>query len=134
MAQEIELKIKLNILLDVPNANGHIYSKELIKKAIDEYKQLPHKIGSLEYTGATLQLDKAAFEIEEISEENDLYIATIRVLDTPEGKKLKEMIEISSENDFRLCHMAWGDIDDAGKIEEGFVISYYSIFPKSKCA
>ena len=33
------MKIKLNIKPDVPNANGHIYPKEVIEKAITEFNK-----------------------------------------------------------------------------------------------
>jgi len=123
------MKIKLNIKPDVPNANGHIYTEDAIEKAMEEYKKLPHKLGSLKYTGEHLDLSKVAFEITDIEKIDDMYVATVNPLDTSEGKKLQEVIE--TVDDLRLCHMAIGvTLPEVNN----FSISYYVILPKEKCA
>jgi len=121
------MKIKLNIKPDVPNANGHIYPKEVIEKAILEFNKKDVKLGMLEYTHSTdVDLEKVAFNIEDIN----LDYAEVDILDTDAGRKVEE---ITNWDDFRLCHMGIGDVED-GKIKEGFSISYYVLKKKEDCA
>jgi hypothetical protein len=121
------MKIKLNIVPDVPNANGHIYPKEVIEKAILEFNKRNVKVGMLKYNhGTNVDLEEVAFNIEDI----DLSGAEIDILDTDAGRKLEEIIS----DDFRLCHTGIGDVDETGKIKEGFEIAYYVIKKKDECA
>lgn len=82
--------------VDVLSDNKHIYPKEVIKKAIDEFnskyseenpclcdnEQLTHtNLNKVSHSLSCLKMDK-----------DDNVVANITILDTPEGKIIQDMI------------------------------------------
>ena len=84
-------------LLDSPNKNGRIYTKECMKKAIADTKKLIEEkrfLGELEqpqYTG--INLSNVSHMITDLRIEENKIVADIQVLKTPKGILLQEMMD-----------------------------------------
>lgn len=99
-------KTKILTLLyktDVPNANGHIYPRETVRKAFEEYsKRIKHNVafGTLgqktpfdrnDYMNVDVQ--QTSHMIKHIEEKPEGFNITALVLHTPKGKLLSKMID-----------------------------------------
>ena len=94
------------LAFDVPNANGHLYPKDVIEKALEEYQ---YKIDKGQSTGGlfidnnfqdsrhNIKNTSHLIESMEVGEEN--VYAKIKVLNTPRGKDLLALLE---SNDDRI--------------------------------
>ena len=132
------MKVEFNLLADTPNANGTIYPKDILKKAIDEYNEKYVKdgcaLGEIQqpkdiYTTLT----NVAFKINEIEFDEDHWNAEIEILDTPKGKELQEIIE---RDKFRIVTMGMGEVDeneDGTRTINKFEITGVGIEPKGNC-
>lgn len=135
-----KIKLYLATVADVPNANGIIYPKDILAKAIKDYNEKSLKMGVTGYSkgnGMSLPVENTSFIMSNIIEENDKYYSEIDVLEeTPEGKKLKELINENFTENYRLCSMSMAnvfDLDDGTKIiGDDLIISYFVIEPKDK--
>lgn len=113
------------LMCDRPNANGRIYPKEEVEKAISEIKTPPllGMFGPAE--GLSISLTDVAYVVENIrfNEYNNL-IADIRTLDTPKGKILEPILDLCEFNT-----VGTGIVGMDGVISE-FKINYVSATPK----
>jgi len=132
------MKIKLNIIPDVPNKNGHIYPKKVLDKAIKEYLERRNpRLGTVSsfYPDASqleVDLEAVAFEIKDIYEVENSdhpYEAEINLLDTPAGTLLKNNLENS---EYLLGHIAMADIDENNVVADDLIITHYSAIKKEE--
>jgi len=113
-----------------PNKNGRIYPKEVLQKAIDDFKE-GEMFGRIGMQGDTLPV--AFSEVSHIIDSlkltgDDNFEAEITVLDTPNGKLLSEMMK-SGDIVFRMCGMGDGqkNDDDIMVIEDFDLISVNAV-------
>ena len=83
------MKIKVNFKADHPTVNGHIYPKEVLKKAFDERFKTDVYI-SCENSG-TVSIEKIVAKAEsyEITPESEILV-DMKILDTLVGKIFKD--------------------------------------------
>lgn len=109
--------MKITILeCDKPNKNGRIYPKELFEKGVNDSKTVYGKIGMVEGDGV-IDLSKISHKVDFIQLEGDILVGELTILDTPEGKILKDMNSMNGvdiSNNFRPAGM--GNIR---RVEEG---------------
>lgn len=78
------------------NLNGRIYSEETIDKMIEMYnsKELPHygQIGYPDGDNFDVLLSKASHTMENLIKEDGKVFGTLKILDTDEGKLLKDIL------------------------------------------
>lgn len=82
---------------DQPTANGSIYPKETIQKALEEYQKTIDKcraFGELNSSSANILVDgsTSSHVVEEIKQDGDSFIAKVRILETESGKQLQNLI------------------------------------------
>ena len=84
-------------MLDIPNKNGRIYTKECMKKAIADTKKLIEEkrfLGELEQPQYTdINLSNVSHMITDLRIEENKIVADIQVLKTPKGFLLQEMMD-----------------------------------------
>jgi len=89
----MKTNVELIFKADRPTRNGRIYSKQVLERAIEDFNQRAPKFGG-PVTGALIQrIESVSHETLSLSVEDDGTIcAEIRILDTPQGKVLKELM------------------------------------------
>lgn len=104
--------------VDVPNLNGRTYPRGVVEKAIMKYNALPSKLGMLGMeSGANIDLSKVSHVIEDLSiNEKGEVIAKMRILDTPCGKIVKQLLDTPARCDFRTAGTA--NIDRNGVVSD----------------
>ena len=83
---------------DQKNRNGRIYTKEVLEKALDKYKNEQvskgRAVGELNHPeGPTINLDKVSHKITELNFEGKNVIGKATVLNTPMGQIAQGLIE-----------------------------------------
>ena len=83
---------------DQKNRNGRIYTKEVLEKALDKYKNEQvskgRAVGELNHPGGpTINLDKVSHKITELNFEGKNVIGKATVLNTPMGQIAQGLIE-----------------------------------------
>lgn len=81
--------------LGVKNLNGRIYEdNENLRKSIEEYNNKPSKYGQIDFP-ETLDQDLRTIShvVENVRVEEDKVVGDIRILDTPQGKILKDVVD-----------------------------------------
>lgn len=115
------MKIKLNFKADAPTVNGHIYPKEVLKKAFDERFKTDVFISSESSPYLKVENIIAKAESYEITPDSEILI-DVKMIDTPAAKIFKdEKFEITTsgigvfENDHKT-------ISDQFKLSHFFVV------------
>jgi len=101
------LKDQLISQLDLPDANGNIWSSEGAKKAINEYQKLKVKerraLGELDHAikwepwngfPRAVNLNNVSHQITNLKIEDNILIGDIKILDTPSGEILQKLIDV----------------------------------------
>jgi len=83
---------------DTKNRNGRIYPKNTLlkecKRYINEYVQKGRALGELNHpTGPTVNLDRVSHIVKELYEDGSNIYGKAKVLDTPMGKIVKNLID-----------------------------------------
>ena len=83
---------------DTKNRNGRIYPKNILlkecKRYINEYVQKGRALGELNHpTGPTVNLDRVSHIVKELYENGSQIYGKAKVLDTPMGKIVKNLID-----------------------------------------
>jgi hypothetical protein len=112
---------------DVPNANGTIYPREVLEKAIEDAQDLVRTgslYGSLNSTGR-LELRKISHRVTKLGMQGDDVVAEVAVLATEEGLKLHRLVEMGEAmslgglpNKISMSPMGSMETDDDGAISE----------------
>lgn len=90
------MKIKVNFKADHPTVNGHIYPKEVLKKAFDERFKSDIYVSCKNSGSVRVDEIVAKAESYEITPESEILV-DMKFLDTPAGKQFKdEIFEIST--------------------------------------
>jgi hypothetical protein len=80
------------------NRNGRVYPKETLKKEVDRYtEQYVNKnraFGELGHPDSpTINLDRVSHMIKELYEDGDNFIGKAKIMDTPYGKIVKNLLD-----------------------------------------
>ena len=83
---------------DVKNRNGRVYPKNILgkecKRYISEYVEKGRAMGELNHpTGPTVNLDRVSHIIKELHEDGSNMVGKAKVLDTPMGRIVKNLID-----------------------------------------
>lgn len=98
------MKLKSSMKCDEPNANGHIYPREVFEDALNEYKKKideKKSFGCLYPSGDSrfdiILLEHVSHIVDKIELQDDgSYECDVTILDTPKGDLLKQLIENDS--------------------------------------
>ena len=110
--------MRMNILqLDTPTANGHVYTEEAVKNAIDS---APDSIvGTLGYQPEPISIDKIALMANDFIIKDGWLTAKFTALKTPAGEQLQQLIDDGVKLDV--------EASGYGKLGEDKVIHDYRI-------
>lgn len=83
---------------NMKNRNGRVYPKETLKKEVDRYtEQYVNKnraFGELGHPDSpTINLDRVSHMIKELYEDGDNFIGKAKIMDTPYGKIVKNLLD-----------------------------------------
>jgi len=96
MADEVQLNCDL-IQFGVPTANGRIYSKEVLEKAVEAVQEkikAGRMLGQLgNPVGGRTNMAMVSHKVVGLGITDDGLVGLLRPLDTPEGRKLSEMLK-----------------------------------------
>ena len=106
---------------DVPNLNGHIYPREVVKNALEEYKtnviERRHSTGELQGPARSeVNLTQASHLVTGYEECQDGFLITSMVLDTPMGKVLETLLG----DDTKESYIKYGMVS-SGKLDNNVV-------------
>lgn len=99
---EIEMKCIMGEL-NHPNRNGRIYDSKMMQEAIDKWKKEGSKIVELnpDYNNfTTTNISKAVGITKDIWVENGEVLGKIELLDTPQGKIVKDILKSGQNVNF----------------------------------
>ncbi len=127
------MKLRSQMKYDVPNANGDIFPKDVMTKAIEEYQEKIKQgkaLGQLQQKGFSkndIDLSKVSHRIDrmELTEDGSYEVDAI-VLQTPQGKLLQALLDNDIEVTTNMCSM--GTVKD-NIVQEQKIISI-DILPK----
>lgn len=111
----MKLKCKL-MKADEPTMSGHIYPKETLQKAIDNFndKEESKRLGALGYHESAIPLDKVSYKINYLQLDEYGYIsADIELLPTDWGKILSNL----NKKFLTLSPVFIGRVDEYGKVD-----------------
>ena len=97
MTGNVEFEI---LVTDQYNKNGHIYSKEMMEQAIKEFNEREHpmvcELNARVENGyfAPVDIFEVSHEVTDLKLEGDKVFATMKVLDTPKGKIMQEILSL----------------------------------------
>lgn len=119
------MKIKIQEC-DVPNSNGIIFPKEVMEKAISEFRNRLPMMGQIhEQNNHILNIEKVSHEINDIYFEDNFICGNIKILNTPNGKLVKECINNTLE--FKGVAIMTGTLDNSNAAN--VTIKYVNIEP-----
>tara|TARA_Y100000034_G_scaffold9389_1_gene10067 strand:- start:53 stop:451 length:399 start_codon:yes stop_codon:yes gene_type:complete len=131
------MKIKFNLKADIPNLNNVIYPKDVLDDAINEYNkkfvESGQAIGQIGQPCNKIKLSDAAFIIKKIKSNNTPYVAEIDILETKQGKILKQILPL---NDYRIVTCSVCDLKENKKQEtivKHMIIESVGVELKSNC-
>ena len=102
---EIEVKSIIGEL-DHPNHNGRIYPLEVMKEAIEEWKNKDKKFGELnpDYNNNSVVLGNISHKVEDIwINENKEICGRVKLYDTPQGKIVENLIKNKQNVELAPC-------------------------------
>lgn len=107
-----------DIALDKPNRNGKIYSKEAVKKAIDEYNQQEIRVGEIEpeQNKIAVQLNNVGCKINNTRIKDDKLECDIEIID--------ERLEDISPEDLEVRMRGLGNINENQEVENLHIVSF----------
>jgi hypothetical protein len=123
---------------NVPNAYGVIYPKEILKKAVEQIKQLNFGV-ILEAKVITCKedlvpcLSDSAFTIEDAEFNDPNLDITIKTINTPKGKLASEMLKVKEEVPLSLGIAGYGEtesLDNGNLVVKDFVCQRVSLLSK----
>ena len=126
--------VELGVRADIPTRNGRIYSREVLEHAINDFNRRAKR--TRVFSGPVsnelhTRLADVSHEVEELKLQDDgSILATVKVLKTPNGKILSEMMS---------CKIAQFDIRGLGNVTDQQVtdlkiesIDFYDARPPAK--
>jgi hypothetical protein len=96
------MKVKIQVV-DEPNANNHVYTKESLENVIKEFNE-----GKELFGGIDMPLDlpfnelQISHKITSLSIEGDYLVGEVEILETPLGEVLSKIL-IDGQLDLRMC-------------------------------
>ncbi|MCK5021053.1 MAG: hypothetical protein KAS32_28840 [Candidatus Peribacteraceae bacterium] len=121
-------------IADVPNANGHIYPRAELERAMTEFMHRATTYGQTApgmNTAESLMavpLHKVSHELQSIWWEENVLMGRIKLLPTEEGKYAQELFE-RAPNSFTLGMACIGEVDENEEISNIDLISV-NVLPK----
>lgn len=128
MSKKNSVYVQLTIKPGVPNANGNIYTEEVLKKAIESFKKDLPVYGPVVDGKACLK--EAAFKVTDVSVDGLGMAADIEILPNREGDSLKELLRTGSA---LLTPYGFGSVRPDGIVED-YSLSGFSVTPIDECA
>lgn len=118
---------------DVKNRNGRIYPKNTLlkecKRYINEYVQKGRALGELNHpTGPTVNLDRVSHIVKELYEDGRNVYGKAKVLDTPMGKIVKNLIDEGAQ--LGVSTRGMGSLKSKGgyqEVQEDFMLAAIDI-------
>lgn len=129
-----EITLEFPFAAGKPTRNGHIYSRETLKKAVEgvqediENRRMLGELNS--FTSFRCRLEQASHRITALWLEDDTVRANIEVLSTKEGKKLAALLE--GQVPLLLSPMGYGDRDEDTQIVTGYSIPLINVCETDK--
>lgn len=113
------------IRADVPTANGHIYSKEALEKAVEQFNKASKRdtcfvVSDAEPDGRVL-LNKVAAKVHDTKLRDGQLVCQVEVLDTPAGKDIQKILEHGT-----ITPLARGTVKDGKVIADDLKVYGFS--------
>ena len=125
------IRLTGNLLhFDQENLNGRIYTKETVEKMVDQFNKLKETgpvLGELGYPeNFEVNLVNVSHEIEfvHLNEENKTLVGTIRLLDTPKGKIVQELVKPGHDIGLSCRPRVSGTVNENKEIEDYELFSF----------
>ncbi len=117
------------LMVDHPNSNGRIYTKNVIEKVIAKFNR-GSTLGEL-WTGdkradMMVRFANASHEVKDIYLEGDYLKADVLPLLTPQGKILKSLLDSNAAISFRPFGIGDGEVEEING-KSIFVIKTYNL-------
>lgn len=130
------------MVVDKPNLNGRLYSREVFQKALTEYEDKYVKerraLGEMDVgIEPVVHLDRVSHMIASFSWDKTSLNAEIEILDTPQGRVLKELLEKGLA--FNVVPRGIGSLkknEETGvyEVQDDYVICSFDVIPAERSA
>ena len=118
--------ITLTYKTDIPNANGHIYPKEVFKAALEEYwnanKPILGGVGQEPSAEFPLKDTSHVIRKENVKEVDDGFVITATILPTPRGFVLLSLLA-EDKQIYKFAIRGIGNISEDHKIKDLKIVS-----------
>ena len=123
MSDEITVRI---CQADVPNKNNRTYSTEALQNAVDKLPR-PELLGTIGMpVSDKVDLFNVSHSVSNLRLEDGYLVGTMKVLETPQGKMLKELLSTPPSLDFRLAGV--GKVDRNGVVSDFTITSVNAVY------
>ena len=114
---------------NLKNRNGRMYPKEVMQKEVARYtaesidkKRAYGELGHPD--GPTVNLDRVSHMIVGLKEDNDNYIGRAKILDTPMGRIVKELIDEGASLGVSSCGLgSLKERNGVNEVQEDFMLA-----------
>lgn len=120
------------LIADVPNANGIVYSKQVIEKMYDEYQQRNAPLfGTTEVTRSyKVCLNDVVAKTTSVAINEDCFEATVEVLPTVPGKAFEEIVLNGKTIPYGFNTHVMGSVDEkTNTVKDDAIIYGFTIVP-----
>lgn len=113
------------------NRNGRIYRREILEREIKKLKEgpVPNKtcLGQINHPedNPETNLEKAAIVVEDLEWKEDDVYGKARVLNTPSGKILRNLIE--DEVTIGISSRGLGEVSESGEVKDSYQLLSYDV-------
>lgn len=131
---EKEIRLTGNLLYyDQKNLNNRIYTRETAENIIEQFQKIKNNgkaFGELGYPVEKnfqgIDLSNVSHEIEELhlDEEQKALVGTIKLLDTPKGNLVKDLINPENSISLYCRPRGTGNVNENGEMENFEIISF----------
>lgn len=126
----MELKGQILKIADVVERNGRMYPQAELEKAVTKFQEKVKNqqgvlgiLGEPEHAGK-INLYEISHAVTNVRMEDDKMVADLKVLDTPNGKILKQMLEAGASPQFSVS--GYGSVRDDGTVVDFEIVTVYS--------
>lgn len=131
------MKLKTELLkIGVKNLNERIYTEEAVNEMVNQFMEKKNSIGV--FFGQMgfpedmeINLSRVSHDVERIWVENNILYGEIRVLDTPEGEKIKNIMSGIEDRPIVFRSRSAGTVNEDGTVNIQKLLSFDAI-PKDQ--
>jgi len=126
----MELKNQILKIADVAQRNGHVYTQDALEKAVDNAQErIKNQDGILGVLGeprneGSIDIAEISHAITNIRMDGDKMVADFKILSTPKGNILRQLLEAGITPQFSVS--GFGTVAEDGTVSDFELVTVYA--------